>query len=678
LQILKDILNDTSVNSGNASLREWVNRLESTTVGTQTPSNTTTNNTFDFISLSDLNTIKAQYEKHPHNVKQNSMHNTTAIVKSLQILLNAEGGYYTLKENGVFDSATYKAVCSFQARYGLTVDGIVGNETWNALYSVITDRINSLENCRLNINNMFDYAKLHWNNYNTAEYHNFNGEKEVDCCNYVSQILIAGGLQENDTWHGSLKYGEATENFTWIQSLTKYLCNNYNIEYRTSFSINDVEVGDCIVSTGGTHIVFVIGVNKSTGQIFFTGHTNDRYHGLDGNDNSMSFYYTSMLEGVLKTSDICLSDNPYYKLYGESYLDLFENKSLHLINEPFFNLTTSQRSFAFEIINNSSQNAGIASYLYSLENGLEVLTQSIFAKIGWGKTVKDEMRLNSINYFMQELCKNENFMNTITNDIEYAFSNINGTYSLSNSAEKAKFIEDLADACESIPYSSIEEIVNYMCGSSIGVAECIEKKISHIQYITANIQLAQIEISALNEILRLIDPSSDIYSDLNLLKSEMSKNWLTHFKDYLFTDKVQDAICSTLEKAIVSGVSNGITGAIADISISILVNHIYKGELADDIVQNLLIYSYVRTLENVATEMRTAFMNGSKTATIKNIKEYETIFSAYLASLKILLETANNIQHSPSLEAGIDCFSDGTLTYDNYIKGCIDNAARAN
>ena len=52
-------------------------------------------------------------------------------VTNLQELLNGQG--YNLATDGIFGSQTQSAVESFQQNNGLTVDGIVGNNTWTAL-----------------------------------------------------------------------------------------------------------------------------------------------------------------------------------------------------------------------------------------------------------------------------------------------------------------------------------------------------------------------------------------------------------------------------------------------------------------------------------------------------------------------------------------------------------------
>ena len=52
-------------------------------------------------------------------------------VKYLQVILNYYG--YELKVDGFFGSKTEVAVKQFQKSRKLTVDGVVGSKTWNAM-----------------------------------------------------------------------------------------------------------------------------------------------------------------------------------------------------------------------------------------------------------------------------------------------------------------------------------------------------------------------------------------------------------------------------------------------------------------------------------------------------------------------------------------------------------------
>ena len=59
-------------------------------------------------------------------------------VRMIQYYLQVVAAYYDtvppLTTTGVYDNATYQAVMAFQRTFGLTPDGIMGQQTWNELY----------------------------------------------------------------------------------------------------------------------------------------------------------------------------------------------------------------------------------------------------------------------------------------------------------------------------------------------------------------------------------------------------------------------------------------------------------------------------------------------------------------------------------------------------------------
>ena len=62
----------------------------------------------------------------------------------LRIISNSNSAIPAITADGIFGSATERAVRAFQQFYGLTVDGLVGKLTWNKIYEVYTGIINGL------------------------------------------------------------------------------------------------------------------------------------------------------------------------------------------------------------------------------------------------------------------------------------------------------------------------------------------------------------------------------------------------------------------------------------------------------------------------------------------------------------------------------------------------------
>jgi peptidoglycan hydrolase-like protein with peptidoglycan-binding domain len=59
----------------------------------------------------------------------------STVVNHLQLMLNQRGGFPTLVEDGVFGSSTEASVKHYQQNENLTIDGIVGKQTWTSLLS---------------------------------------------------------------------------------------------------------------------------------------------------------------------------------------------------------------------------------------------------------------------------------------------------------------------------------------------------------------------------------------------------------------------------------------------------------------------------------------------------------------------------------------------------------------
>jgi peptidoglycan hydrolase-like protein with peptidoglycan-binding domain len=55
--------------------------------------------------------------------------------KVLQLMLNQRGGFPVLIEDGAFGPATEASVNHYQQNENLSVDGVVGKQTWTSLLS---------------------------------------------------------------------------------------------------------------------------------------------------------------------------------------------------------------------------------------------------------------------------------------------------------------------------------------------------------------------------------------------------------------------------------------------------------------------------------------------------------------------------------------------------------------
>ncbi|MCU0571142.1 MAG: peptidoglycan-binding protein [Oculatellaceae cyanobacterium Prado106] len=72
-----------------------------------------------------------------------SLGTVSPVVADVQFFLSDQG-FYEGAADSVYGDATFDAVVSFQQAQGITADGVIGSETWSALFA-IDDRIASIQ-----------------------------------------------------------------------------------------------------------------------------------------------------------------------------------------------------------------------------------------------------------------------------------------------------------------------------------------------------------------------------------------------------------------------------------------------------------------------------------------------------------------------------------------------------
>lgn len=174
---------------------------------------------------------------------------------------------------------------------------------YNHAFVVVANE--STSTAKLDLNKSLEYAATYWYNYNSAY---DKGYRSNDCANFVSQILVAGGLATDSTWcRGSVS-------FLTVDGIKRYLHNTYGVvtymranysacscndfvKVNTDLGISDIAAGDIIITRGSSgndgHVMFVSKV--SGGRVYAYGHSNDR----NGQTYSVSVGY---IQGVIKTS----------------------------------------------------------------------------------------------------------------------------------------------------------------------------------------------------------------------------------------------------------------------------------------------------------------------------------------------------------------------------------------
>lgn len=240
------------------------------------------------ITDSEVNSYDAQWRAYPYVVKRNyyPTGSSYAMNRTVQHLLNITNNA-GLVEDMYIGSASDRAIRNFQRSRGLSVDGIVGNATWNKLISearaLADSSSSSSSSIKCNADAAYWYAKTYWNKRNPA-YNYYSGR---NCANFISQLLIHAGVPASSEW----KNGSYA--FVNVDGLRDYFVKTYNVQYYSNPGVSSIKPYDVIYTNNGCHVMVVMNVKNGT--VDASGNTNNR---------DCIAVSRSLISGVLKTSSL--------------------------------------------------------------------------------------------------------------------------------------------------------------------------------------------------------------------------------------------------------------------------------------------------------------------------------------------------------------------------------------
>ncbi|ASN82815.1 peptidoglycan-binding domain-containing protein [Deinococcus ficus] len=154
-------------------------------------------------------------------------------VYTLQYLLREAG--QTLSIDGIFGSGTDSAVRAFQGARGLTVDGIVGGNTWEALIKTVRqgDSNNAVRALQDQLKNGYGYTSVTVDGA-------FGPATDAAVRDFqTSRGLGADGIVGLNTWHGLVTGAStagSTSGTTSTRDLASQILNHPRIQLSTSSS----------------------------------------------------------------------------------------------------------------------------------------------------------------------------------------------------------------------------------------------------------------------------------------------------------------------------------------------------------------------------------------------------------------------------------------------------------
>lgn len=369
----------------------------------------------------------------------------------------------------------------------------------------------------------------------------------------------------------------------------------------------------------------------------------------------------------------------YLALFGEEYLQLFTTYPYCLVNETFEKGIATKMNVADEVLSKNEDSTFLGAFLTGLKDGIGIIwdeTVSLFTD--HTKSYKEKMRLNAIQYVLEDTCNDKNLIAIVAEEIGEEIEKLESGYSMDTSEGINSLGRDIAATTNRLSYDSIKDILECISEDEAlkETLNSMDMAIDIVDYAVSAIQLYQIDIEIVDRLLSILPSDCDMYQDLLLLKKERNRDELEYFKTRIGSSVIQGAIVGCLSDAMLPFPSNVVMVA-TKIGVEVYANYFYKGALSEDLIQTLLLKTYATTLKCQLMEMQLQYLKGiqqeNATDVIEEIEDYEFVFSIYLSAVKSYLESMKKMADK-SVASQIDqCIKeiDELYTYENYIRLCI-------
>ena len=206
-----------------------------------------------------------------------------------------------------------------------------------------------------NATNAVNYAHTYWNNYN-PNYKNYNSVGG-DCCNFVSQCLLAGGLTTDNTWYnGSTAWINCAKQRAYLANQGYQIINNAKA--------SDCRVGDVVYYYCGSSIAHTAIVTKvSGGNVYVTAH-NKNHRDFEWTLGGAKYWGGSTRRDIVHingTSNAgrnwpAISTSKPLKVYATSnshYITVYTNANLTSVDKNRFIYGDTDEIWVYSIGKNS-------------------------------------------------------------------------------------------------------------------------------------------------------------------------------------------------------------------------------------------------------------------------------------------------------------------------------------
>jgi len=372
------------------------------------------------------------------------------------------------------------------------------------------------------------------------------------------------------------------------------------------------------------------------------------------------------------------ASDKYYSKYGVTYNQLFTLYPQYLSPDAEHLIVSTLTERYHDVLD--SYNGGddfIASYMYSLKNGINILGREVLAGFGLTQSTKEIMMSDTSELLMQNICNTNKAMTSAASEVSDNFKHMKNVYTTTTTMGKVEFIDDLKAASNNLSDEDIDKLADELFENSGNLMKIAGTGIEYWQLIVGIIEMQEIQEEVIYRLLNALPANSSLADALIILLEDMDKDIVEHVFDHYCTDKSIELISDAI-KTTINSIANDtiLPGAIATtlgkLIVSVFTDYIYQGAMADDIVQTTYLSTYVTELEMAVMDYKVDFMLADSVKTT-TISEYEFIYSSYIVAIRTALESslkmAKSKEEKSLVQSAISICN--SYTYDKYIEFCM-------
>ncbi len=364
------------------------------------------------------------------------------------------------------------------------------------------------------------------------------------------------------------------------------------------------------------------------------------------------FYDQKINVNVIEETNSSEWDDPYYKQYGEDYINMFRNVS------PSVTASSVEHIMYYplaELFSEKFKKIDASALVELATNGLKI---GIFEIIHGKNSYKNKLNEDSIIYFLEELKlsdKNSKYF-------EAAEKELKKIKETSENLKKVKKLEstltslsenELKKLDSTIETLSKEELIlndkdngslyEFLSGDMLDiVCEVASDVTEAAEYLTTIVYLVELEEDYLDMLQAMSSPGEALYDDIQRLKETIHKDPVKYFKQAYGGDRLVDCVKKTLDTAAGMGKE---TAAVKEF-IKMLADMNGVPSLKEEYKATRLL-EYRASVCSHMSKIETELMNSSHTYTAEEIRElideYEYTCCIWLALEEPLQKTIRGL-----------------------------------